>query len=365
MNQPSFNLPADVERRIVENLSSAILLLDTELRVEYVNPTTENLFALSRRQLLGQPMESLLRCPEVSIAEHMRQALGWNQPTTEREIALIFPDGRTMIVDCALVPLHDFAPSPRLLVEIQRLDHLRRISREEQLLNQQEVTRDVIRGLAHEIKNPLGGLRGAAQLLESELDDRELREYTQIIVNEADRLQNLVDRMFGPNRPPEMCPIDIHEVLERVRSLVQAEVGERIDLVRDYDPSIPELKADADQLIQALLNIVRNAARAVGDQDGRILLRTRVQRQYTLVNERHRLVAQIDIVDNGPGIPDEVREKLFFPMVTHGTGGMGMGLAIAQSLINQHKGLIECQSRPGETVFSVFLPLNSTSRDAG
>ncbi len=364
MKQPRTQVSPDIEHRILENLATATFLLDAELRVEYVNPAAENLFELSARQLVGQRVDALLQCADGSMGEHMRRALNWNQAATEREIQLILPDAREIIVDCTLVPLHDFGPDPRLLVEIQRLDRLRRISRDEQLLSQQEVTRDVIRGLAHEIKNPLGGLRGAAQLLEAELDDRELREYTQIIINEADRLQNLVNRMLGPNRVPEMRPVNVHDVLERVRSLVQAEVGERIDLVRDYDPSIPEMSGDSDQLIQALLNIVRNGARAVGDQ-GRIWLRTRVQRQYTIANERHRLVAQIDIIDNGPGVPEEVREKLFFPMVTHGTGGMGMGLAIAQSLINQHRGLIECNSKPGETVFSVFLPLDTNTPAQG
>lgn len=364
MNQPAHQVSADIEHRILENLATATFLLGDDLNVEYVNPAAENLFALSARQLFGQPIDQLLQCPDGSLGEHMRRALDWNQAATEREIELILPDGRQLMVDCTLVPLHEFGPRSKLLVEIQHLDRLRRISREEQLLSQQQVTRDVIRGLAHEIKNPLGGLRGAAQLLEAELHDCELREYTRIIIDEADRLQNLVDRMLGPNKPSSMHPVNIHDVLERVRSLVQAEVGERVDLVRDYDPSIPDLVADADQLIQALLNIVRNAARAVGDK-GRIWLRTRVLRQYTIANERHRLVVQIEIIDNGPGIPEEVREKLFFPMVTHGTGGMGMGLAIAQSLINQHRGLIECQSKPGETVFSILLPLETKSRDLG
>ncbi len=218
----------------------------------------------------------------------------------------------------------------------------------------------MVRGLAHEIKNPLGGLRGAAQLLQAELGSEELREYTQIIIQEADRLQELVNRMLGPNRRPSYAPINIHHVLERVRTLVLAETGERITIRRDYDPSIPELSGDSDQLIQAVLNIVRNAVRALGDT-GTVTLRTRIQRQLTIGHGRHRLAAQIDIIDNGPGIPPEIAETLFLPMVTAGTGGMGLGLSIAQSLINQHQGLIECNSRDGETTFTIFLPLEDDS----
>ncbi|MCB1725943.1 MAG: PAS domain-containing sensor histidine kinase, partial [Gammaproteobacteria bacterium] len=209
---------------------------------------------------------------------------------------------------------------------------------------------------AHEIKNPLGGLRGAAQLLESELDSAELQEYTHIIIQEADRLQELVNRMLGPNRRPSFEPVNIHHVLERVRTLVLAETAERMTIIRDYDPSIPELIGDHDQLIQAMLNVVRNAARALGES-GTVTLRTRIQRQLTIGNERYRLAAKIDIIDDGPGIPPEIADTLFLPMVTAGTGGMGLGLSIAQSLINQHRGLIECNSRQGETVFTIFLPV--------
>ncbi|MEJ2577049.1 MAG: nitrogen regulation protein NR(II) [Gammaproteobacteria bacterium] len=348
----------DLEGRVLDHIATAVLLLDNALCVQFMNPAAEMMFALSERQARGQRLEGLLQCPEGLVNSYLTQAVETGQPVTEREIPLILPDGRALTVDCTVVPLPEREGPPGLLLELQQVDRHLRISREEQLLSQQQVTRDVVRGLAHEIKNPLGGLRGAAQLLQAELDDRELREYTEIIIQEADRLQNLVNRILGPNRLPEYQPVNLHSVMERVRSLVAAEVGGRIALERDYDPSIPSLVADADQLIQAVLNVVRNAARVVPDQ-GRIVLRTRVQRQFTIGNIRHRLVAQIDIIDNGPGVPEEIRDSLFYPLVTSGTGGLGMGLSIAQSLINQHRGLIECASRPGETVFTIYLPVET------
>jgi len=282
------------------------------------------------------------------------------QSITEREILLPLTDDTKMMVDCSIIPLS--GPSDQeqgVIVEIQILDRHIRISREEKLISQQSVTRDLVRGLAHEIKNPLGGLRGAAQLLEAELITDELREYTQIIIEEADRLQTLVDRMLGPNKLPRKQSLNIHDVLERVRLLVQAE-NDSIPIWRDYDPSIPELVGDNDQLIQAILNIVKNAVKALQDTENpQIILKTRIARQMTLGNKRHRLVAKVQIIDNGPGIAEEMQDKIFFPLVSGTEGGVGVGLSISQSLINKHGGLIECLSRKGETVFTLWIPLEN------
>ena len=244
-----------------------------------------------------------------------------------------------------------------------RIDRQIRITREEQLLQQQSATRALLRGLAHEVKNPLGGLRGAAQLLENELGDEELKEYTQIIIGEADRLQNLVDRMLGPNSLPRISQVNIHEVLEHVRNLVSVEAPQDVELVPDYDPSIPPISGDRDQLVQVILNIVRNAVHAVGHH-GAIHLRSRVQRQYTIGQTRHKLVASVEVIDDGPGIADDIKEKIFFPMVSGKPEGTGLGLSIAQSLINQHGGLIECDSRPGQTKFTILLPVDIAEDDA-
>lgn len=353
-----------IDAWVLENLVSAVVLFDEQLKVRYLNPAAEMLLASSARHIIGQSADHLFQCvagDDKDAQRHLAQIIAAAQPLTEREIEVLLPDNRQVTVDCSIIPLSELDGSEGILLELQQVDRHLRITRETQLMSRQALTRDVVRGLAHEIKNPLGGLRGAAQLLEAELDNDELKEYTQVIIDEADRLQGLVNSILGPNRLPEYKELNIHHVLERIRSLVYAETGERIHLVRDYDPSIPELLGDMDQLIQAILNIVKNAARAVGD-GGRIVLKTRVLRQFTLGDRRYDLVAKVDIIDDGPGIPDSIKDKLFYPMVTEGTGGMGLGLSIAQSIINQHKGLIECDSEPGETVFTIYLPLMPVGR---
>ncbi|WP_078117747.1 nitrogen regulation protein NR(II) [Thiosocius teredinicola] len=339
---------------ILDNLASAVVVFNEDLRVSYLNQMAEMLLAISAKHVLGELPTSWMACHGEPLVD-LIEAATIGAPITKRGVVLS-TDRAEVTVDCTVTPVVDEDGKQMTIVELQQIDRHLRISREERLINQQALTRDVVRGLAHEIKNPLGGLRGAAQLLESELESEELKEYTHIIIQEADRLQELVNRMLGPNRRPSYAPVNVHNVLERVRSLVLAETGDRISIVRDYDPSIPELVGDSDQLIQAVLNIVRNATRVL-DDDGTVTLRTRIQRQITIGSGRYRLGAQIDIVDDGPGIPPEIAETLFFPMVTSGTGGMGLGLSIAQSLINQHKGLIECTSRKGETTFTILLPI--------
>jgi len=357
MNKDTYD-KEEPAQRILDNLSIAVLLFDEQLRLRYINPAGEMLFAASNRHLTAQKPADIIRSPSHQLEASLETSLRTGHPFTEREVRLVMPDKREITVDCTVMPLSDPGQESGILVELQQMDRQLRISREELLISQQQATRDLIRGMAHEIKNPLGGLRGAAQLLERELPVPSLQEYTQIIIEEADRLKTLVNRILGPNKIPSYTEVNIHQVLDRVYNLVKAEAGRKVALVRDYDPSIPEVHADSDQLIQALLNILQNAVRAVGEE-GNIVLRTRIQRNFTIGSERHRLVAQIDIQDNGPGIPPEILEKIFFPMVTGSEGGMGLGLSIAQSLINQHHGLIECHTRPGETVFTVLLPVET------
>jgi two-component system nitrogen regulation sensor histidine kinase GlnL len=243
-----------------------------------------------------------------------------------------------------------------LILEFHPIDKQLKIAREERMQVQQQANRELLRNLAHEIKNPLGGLRGAAQLLEHELPRSGLREYTQVIIQEADRLQKLMDRLLTPSHLPHLCLTNIHEVLERVRSLTLAETPKGIVIRRDYDTSLPELVADPEQLIQAVLNIVRNAVQSMQGK-GEIILRTRIARQVTLAKKRYRQAIQLQIIDNGPGIPEAIREKIFYPLVSGREGGSGMGLTLAQTLINQHQGTIECDSRPGYTCFTLLLPL--------
>jgi len=344
--------------QVLENLSFSVLLFDQELYLRYMNSAAEVLFAVSARHMVLNKAGELIQSDSALDEESLGQALSTGRPFTEREISLNLQNGESVTVDCTVIPITDDEGEHYLLVEMQHIDRQLQISREESLLSQHDAARDLIRGLAHEIKNPLGGLRGAAQLLEAELDDRELCEYTQIIINEADRLQALVNQLLGSHRLPEMANVNVHMLLERVRSLMIAEYGDSLQIKRDLDPSIPELYVDNDRIIQALLNIVRNAAQALrGKDDAEIIMRTRILRQFTISNVRYRLVVQIEIEDNGPGIPADIREKIFYPMVTSGNSGMGLGLSITQSLIHQHGGLVEFNSKPGQTVFRVMLPL--------
>jgi two-component system nitrogen regulation sensor histidine kinase GlnL len=346
-----------LEERIVENMRTAVMLFDSRLRLRYINPAGEMLFAVSSRHIKGQIADGILPCPGNILKSKLRRAMELGQSFTEREVVLTLAEGKEITVNCSVEPLQREDGACELLIELHQVDRHLRISREEHLLSQQKATQALVRGLAHEIKNPLGGLRGAAQLLEKELPDAALREYTQVIIDEADRLQSLMNQMLGPNRISHHKSLNIHHVLERVRQLVIAETGSGFTVMRDYDPSIPPLMGDTDQLIQALLNVARNGARAAGPT-GTLILRSRVLRQFTIGNTRHRLVLQVEIEDDGPGIDRELQERIFLPMVTGAEGGTGLGLTIAQTLVNQHDGLIECRSKQGQTVFSVFLPLD-------
>lgn len=349
-------LSNNLESRVLENLSSAIFLFDRNLILRYINTAGEMLLALSARKILGVHVKEVILCSSTEIESILNRSFESGQPFTEREHHLTLIDGRELTVDCTVVPIREEGQIIEFLMEVQQVDRQLRISREELLLSRNQASRALVRGLAHEIKNPLGGLRGAAQLLERELFDLELKEYTQIIIQEADRLQKLVDTMLGPNQVPKMQEVYIHQVLERVCSLVSVEVGGGLTIKKDYDPSIPPMYGDFDQLIQAFLNIFRNGARAAGDA-GQLGIRTRVLRQFTIGSQRHRLVISVELSDNGPGIPEELQERIFFPMVSGNSEGMGLGLSISQALINRHQGLIEFTSKPGNTVFRVLLPL--------
>jgi two-component system nitrogen regulation sensor histidine kinase GlnL len=343
--------------RILENLNTSVMLVDAELGLRSINPAGELLFELSARQIVGQPLGELLPGNPLLI-DALRQVLDTGHPFTEHGLRLLLPGKRDITIDCTATPLHDDRGVNELLLEWIPVDRLLRLAREENMHDQHAVSRALIRGLAHEIKNPLGGLRGAAQLLERQLPDKTLKEYTGIIIREADRLRNLVDRMVGPNTPLKKQAVNIHQVYEHVRSLILAEVPEGIVVQRDYDPSIPEFSADPEQLIQAVLNVARNAAQAL-DNKGTITLRTRIERQHTIGQQRHRLVLRAEIEDNGPGILEDLREHIFYPMVTGRPEGMGLGLSIAQVIIHQHGGTIECLSRPQQTIFKIHLPLEN------
>ena len=347
------NSRPDLPGTLLDNLLTAVVLLDTSLVVHYVNPAAEQLLGISARRLVQHRLEQIVEYISLDL-ERLRSCLRLGQGFTDNEVTLVI-EGEPRLVEVSVVAIYE-QREQLAVMELRKIDQQKRISQELQQHAQQLAARDLVRGLAHEIKNPLGGLRGAAQLLEKALPDEHLKEYTGIIIAQADRLRNLVDRLLGPQRPGRHQVHNVHSVLEQVRRLVELEAPSSIKLIRDYDPSIPDFEMEPDQLQQAFLNIVRNAVEAMGGQ-GEIRLKTRTVFQITIHGKRYRLAAEIKIMDNGPGIPENIRDTLFYPMVSGKEGGTGLGLSIAQNLIDQHKGRIECVSWPGHTEFSIYLPL--------
>lgn len=338
-------------------LATAVILLDRNLGVYFINSAAENLLAVSLRNVQGQPLADVLSItPE--LASMLEQALTESRGFVDQDMVIGGRQGLApQHLNCIVSPLE--TERARLVIEMRPIDQQLRLERESQRISQVEANRALIRNLAHEIKNPLGGLRGSAQLLERELDRAELREYTQVIIKEADRLQTLMDRLLTPNRPIRPAWLNIHEVCERVRTLILAEFPTGIEVERDYDVSLPDLQGDLEQLIQAVLNIARNAAQAMmaRPEGGKITLRTCVARNVVIAKTHHKLALELQVTDNGPGIPDEIREKMFFPLVSGREGGTGLGLTLAQTFVQHHGGAIEAESRPGRTCFRIILPL--------
>jgi two-component system nitrogen regulation sensor histidine kinase GlnL len=339
-------LPGQANFSGLELLATAVVALDENFVVRYANPAAENLLSTGARSLSGQMFlglfdegEALERTLVEARTSHWDYS-AQNATYTRARLQL----------SCVVARVD--APGLALLVELRPIEQQLRLLREERLFAEQQANRELIRNLAHEIKNPLGGLRGSAQLLERELDRPELREYTQVIIKEADRLQKLMDRMLTPHRAPRFEPVSVHEVLERVRSLVEAEF--RVEVERDYDPSLPEIVGDREQLIQALLNIARNAAQARAKH---IQFRSRAVRQVTVLRHRYRLALELQIIDDGPGVPEEIQERIFNPLVSGREGGTGLGLSLAQTFVQYHHGVVEFESRPGHTTFRILLPL--------
>jgi two-component system nitrogen regulation sensor histidine kinase GlnL len=335
-------------------LGTAVVVLDADGNTVFINHAASQLFSVSPKTLAGAPFAALFHNGSVIqslLAEACNNAFGQKG----QDIALEMPGRDPIPLHCLAVALESDLGA--MLLEFSEVDQRLRIDREERLLDSARANRELVRNLAHEIKNPLGGIRGAAQLLEAELSDRGLREYTQVIIKEADRLQNLVDRLLAPHRRARSAErVNVHEVCERVRSIVIAEYPGELQILRDYDASLPELIGDKEQLIQALLNLVRNAAQALHGR-GIIRLRTRIARHVVIARVRHKLALELHVTDNGPGIPAELLDRIFFPLVSGREGGSGLGLPLAQTIVEQHGGLIECESRPGWTDFKILLPL--------
>ena len=330
-------------------LATAVVVLDDEFVVRYANPAAENLLTAGARSLIGQPFLGLF-AERTELERSLEEARVIHWDYSARNVTYVRTGREPVPLSCTVTRIDAFGAA--LLAELRPIGERLRIEREARLESEQNAYRELIRNLAHEIKNPLGGLRGSAQLLEKELQRDDLREYTQVIIKEADRLQALMDRMLTPHRAPQLEPLGVHEVLERVRSLVRAEFG--IEIERDYDPSLPETRGDREQLIQAVLNIARNSAQ-VGASS--IIFRTRALRQVTILKQRHKLALELQVIDDGPGVPEGIQDRIFNPLVSGREGGTGLGLSLAQTFVHYHHGVIEFESRPGRTTFRILLPL--------
>lgn len=339
-----------------DNLSTAVMLFDKNLNLTCINNAGEGLLSVSNRRIIGQKPEEILPHPP-ALAEMISRTLNTGHPYSERSLTLSLPNSRTITVDCKVTPILKGERVREIIVEMVDADSLHRVMREENLTLLHDAARESLRGMAHEIKNPLGGIRGAAQLLERELTEGDpgLIEYTHIIIQEADRLRDFIDRMLTSEQKQNIEKTNIHEVLEYVCNLVEAEYKQSFKIIRDYDPSLPLLEIDRGQIIQAVLNVMRNAVQATGD-NGNIWIRSRILRQVTLHKRIHRHAVRVDIIDDGPGIPPEIENGIFYPMITGRPEGTGLGLSIAQSLINAHGGLIEYERTDERTIFSIYLP---------
>jgi two-component system nitrogen regulation sensor histidine kinase GlnL len=346
---------------LLDALVTSVFLLDQELNLSYLNAAGQTLLGLGASQAVGRRFIELARGAEALLSLFERARSG-GEGVVQRELAWPAAGGADRILDCAVTLITVGRESPQLLLEIEDITQHRRLTRENALLAQLGGSRLMVRQLAHEIKNPLGGLRGAAQLLERELLDPALREYTRVIISEADRLTNLLDSMLGPGRPPSKQLVNVHELLERVYHLLRSEAPEGVTVDRDYDPSLPAITLDPNHIIQAMLNLGRNAIQALsagGVQSPRLVLRTRAASNVSVGAKRYRLVASIQFEDNGPGVLPEIRDTIFYPLVSGRSDGTGLGLGIAQDLVSRHGGLIEFDSAPGRTIFVIALPMDS------
>ena len=340
-------------------LPTPIAVLQSDGSVVFVNAELEDVMGQSRRSLEGQSFFNFF-----TDAKPLQHALAG---ANANEFAALRYDAELLRIKPEdILPVHVIVAQSdqtgEIIIELLPIQQQTRQDREERLFDQAQANKELIRNLAHEIKNPLGGIRGAAQLLEMELDAKELTEYTQVIIREADRLQTLVDRLLAPHRRPHLVgDVNIHEVCERVRSLIVAEFPKGLRVFRDYDISIPEFRGDREQLIQAVLNIAHNACSALSERiaqgDAELFLKTRIARQSTFGKQRYRLALELHVIDNGPGIPDSIKDRIFFPLISGREGGSGLGLTLAQTFVQQHHGLIECESVPGRTDFKILIPL--------
>jgi two-component system nitrogen regulation sensor histidine kinase GlnL len=342
---------------LIQNINTSVLVFDKDVRLQSINVAGEILLSVSIKKIFGKTLEEFLPGSR-KLTEVLKRTLVDMHPYTDWGVELYLNNQRTITVGCMVTPVIEGDSCQQIIVEMIGAELFTRVMREENTTAVHDAARKSLKGIAHEIKNPLGGLRGAAQLLEKELKDKNLTEYTQIIINEADRLRNLVDRMLVHETRPEISKVNIHKILEYVIDLAEVESTSELTITRDYDPSLPELYGDNDQLIQVFLNIMRNALQAIA-ANGQIWIRTRIKSRCTIRKHFHKLVAQIEFSDDGPGIPEDIEKEIFYPLITGRAEGTGLGLSIAQSLLHLHGGAINFSREKDKTTFEVLLPLSN------
>ena len=362
-HRPALELNTEnLNTSLLDNLTTAVVLLNKDLKVIYINPAAEALLETSDKHSHNLYIGEIL-LNEKQIIKPLKSVMDNGITYISRKVRLLKNNTSSMTVDYSASRIL-YQNETFIMLELQELDRSYNISRKEMLISNHETTLGLVRGLGHEIKNPLGGIRGAAQLLADELPSKELKDYTNVIIEEADRLVGLIDRLTGQYKKPALQKINIHEILERVYNLVIAETRGSITLSKDYDPSIPEITGDLGQLIQAVLNIVRNAMHALTESEKEIsnpeiILRTRTVNHSTIGSMMHKLVAKIEIIDNGPGIDPDIIENIFYPLISGRPTGTGLGLSLSQNILKNHNGLIECESQNGKTCFTISLPLSN------
>ncbi|MFT5281821.1 MAG: two-component system nitrogen regulation sensor histidine kinase GlnL [Yoonia sp.] len=344
----------------LNSVKTALILVNNKFEVSFANEAALNLLETGINQIRERPLNDFL-VDENFNQQQIVRALRNQEDYRETGVVMRFRDGRFTTVDIN-ANIINVNGQTKALLEINPVDKQRKITQESQQYAQQVAARELVRGLAHEIKNPLGGIRGAAQLLEKKLSNPEEKEFTQMIIDQADRLSNLVDRLLGPNSLPQKRQFNLHQILDKVQSVIMNDLSFSMELARDYDPSIPDLFADPDMLQQAILNIARNASQALQSDNHSIkqpmiTFKTRIERQCVIKGVRHQLSAKVSITDNGPGIPSDLKDTLFYPMVSSKDNGSGLGLSIAQTLTDYHNGKIDVQSFPGFTEFSLYIPI--------
>ena len=347
---------------LLDQMPNAIMVFGMKnQQLVYVNAAAEAALDLSRKSLEGQTVHDLFGDNSALNAMISEVKLGHVLAQRQEMVLHSLPGSIHQESIPAHVVVAALEDPDLIMMEWFPIDQQLRGERDERVTQQVEANKQLMRNLAHEIKNPLGGIRGAAQLLEYELPDKGLREYTQVIIKESDRLQTLVDRLLAPHRKAHVIEaFNVHEALERVRSLVLAEFPKGLKIIRNYDTSLPNVMGDREQLIQATLNIVHNAAQALSEEIrlgiAQIELKTRVARSVTIAKQRYKLAMDLHVIDNGPGIPAEMIERIFFPLVSGREGGSGLGLTLAQTFVQQHQGFIACESHPGRTDFHIQIP---------